>query len=425
MDDSRPAGAGDGSADSTIARGVVWIVNQYAGSPAHGMEYRHYELGRELTRLGMTVVVISGSYSHLFARQPRTRGGYTVEQIDGMTYCWVRVPSYRRAMSLGRVFNMVVFLLRLYRLPVGRFPRPDAIVVSSPSLFPILPAERWARRWHARLVFEVRDLWPLTLQELGGLSSSHPLVAVMRWFESRAYRVADVVVSVLPAAAEHLEAGGMAPRKLRVIPNGVSESALVEPASAPPAQVREAVGGGAFTIGFVGTLGMANALEALIEAAGLLIGTDIRIVIVGQGPDEDRLRARAAGVANVVFAGAVAKADVPATLRLFDACYVGFHRSPLYRFGIAPNKVYDYMAAGRPIILAAQAANDVVGDADCGVTVAPDDPVALAEAIRALRALPASARARLGANGRAYVEREHGYRGLAKRYLAVLQGAGE
>ncbi len=389
------------------------------------MEYRHYELGRELTRLGMTVIVISGSYSHLFARQPRTRGGYTVERIDGLTYCWVRVPGYRRQMSLGRVANMVVFMLRLYRLPASRLPRPDAIIVSSPSLFPILPAERWARRWRSRLIFEVRDLWPLTLQELGGLSSRHPLVVVMHWFESRAYRVADTVVCVLPAAAEHLEARGMAPRKLRVIPNGVSESAFAEPDSHPPVQVREAVGAGAFTVGFVGTLGMANALEALIEAARLLIETDVRFVIVGHGPDEDRLRARAAGVTNVVFAGAVDKVDVPATLRLFDVCYVGFHRSPLYRFGISPNKVYDYMAAGRPIVLAAEAANDVVRDADCGVTVAPDDPAALAVAIRTLRGLPAAERARLGANGRAYVEREHGYHGLAKRYLAVLQGADE
>jgi glycosyltransferase involved in cell wall biosynthesis len=411
--------------DRPIHPAVVWIVNQYAGSPAHGMEYRHYELGRELVALGMTVVVISGTYSHLFAHQPRTAGGYTVESIAGLTYCWVKVPAYGRAMSLGRVFNMIVFMLRLYRLPADRFPRPDAVLVSSPSLFPILPAERWARRWGSRLIFEVRDLWPLTLQELGGLSSRHPLVVVMNWFERRAYHVADAVVSVLPAAAAHFEARGMARGKLCVIPNGVSQSALVEPASPPPATVRAAVEGGTFTVGFVGTLGMANALDTLIEAGRLLTGSDIRLVIVGQGPDEDRLRARAAGIANVVFAGSVAKVDVPATLRLFDVCYVGYHRSPLYRFGIAPNKVYDYMAAGRPIILAAEAANDIVRDANCGVTAPPDDPIALAEAIRSLRATPAGALARLGANGRAYVEREHGYRALARRYLDVLGGAPE
>jgi len=411
--------------NSSPRRRVVWIVNQYAGSPAHGMEYRHYELGRELVRLGMTVVVVSGSYSHLFTHQPSTTGGYTFEDVGGLTYCWVRVPIYRRAMSLGRVFNMIVFMLRLYRLPLGRLPIPDAIVVSSPSLFPIRPAERWARRWGCRLVFEVRDLWPLTLQELGGLSDRHPLVAVMSWFENHAYRVADAVVCVLPAAGPHLEAHGMSPSKLRVIPNGVSEDALAEPTTGPPATVRAATVVGNFTVGFVGTLGMANALDALIGAARLLVDEDIRVVIVGQGPDEERLRALAAGLANVEFTGAVAKTDVPATLRLLDACYVGYHRSPLYRFGIAPNKVYDYMAAGRPIILAAEASNDVVHDASCGLTVPPDDPVALAEAIRSLRAMPAAELAQLGTNGRAYVEREHTYGSLARRYLSVLEGSAE
>jgi glycosyltransferase involved in cell wall biosynthesis len=411
-------------ADMTRPPRVVWIVNQYAGSPAHGMEYRHYELGRELVRLGLTVVVISGSYSHLFTRQPSTSGTYTLEDVGGLTYCWVKVPTYRRAMSFGRVVNMLAFAARLFRLPVGRLPVPDAIVVSSPSLFPIVPAQRWAGRWDSRLVFEVRDLWPLTLQELGGLSARHPLVALMRWFEERAYRAADAVVSVLPAAGPHLEAHGMAPSKLRVIPNGIGDDALAEPTTGLPASIAAAVAGSSFTIGFVGTLGMANALEALIGAARLLDDEDVRFVIVGHGPDADRIRALAAGLQKVVFTGPVAKTDVPVTLRAFDACYVGYHRSPLYRFGIAPNKVYDYLAAGRPVILAAEAANDVVHDARAGLTVPPDDPAALADAIRILRAMAPAERAQLGANGRAWVEREHSYRALAQRYLAVLQPAG-
>jgi len=404
---------------------VVWFVNQYAGSPIHGMEFRHYELGRELAALGHTVIVISGSYSHLFARQPTTTGTYTVEDVGGLTYCWVKVPAYRRAMSVGRVLNMLIFMARLYRLPGRRLPAPDAIVVSSPSLFPILPAERWARTWRARLVFEVRDVWPLTLQELGGLSAHHPLVVFMGWFEDRAYRVARAVVSVLPEARLHLESHGMAPSKLMVIPNGVSPDALLGPWGAAPAHVRAATAQNAFTVGFVGTLGTANALEALIGAARLLAGDDIRFVIVGQGSAEERLRALAADVPNVAFVGPVAKGDVPATLREFDVCYVGYHRSPLYRFGISPNKVFDYMAAAQPVILAAEAANDPVRDADCGITVPPDDPAALAEAIRLLRTVSPAERARLGANGRAFVEREHTYASLAARYLPVLAGAGQ
>lgn len=401
---------------------VIWFVNQYAGSPVHGMEFRHYELGRALAAQGHTVVVISGSYSHLFSRQPVTTGAYSIEDVGGLTYCWVKVPAYRQAMSIGRVLNMLSFMARLYRLPVRRLPAPDVIVVSSPSPFPILPAERWARRWRARLVFEVRDIWPLTLQEIGGLPAHHPLVLLMSWFERRAYRVAGTVVSVLPNALPHLESRGMAPSKLRVIQNGVSPDALTVPTEPAPARVRVAHAEGTFTVGFVGTLGAANALEALIGAARLLADDDIQFVIVGHGSARERLRALGADLRKVVFVGPVAKGDVPATLSEFDASYVGYHRSPLYRFGISPNKVFDYMAASRPVILAAEAANDLVREANCGITVPPDDPAALAEAIRSLRRMSPAERERLGANGRAFVEREHTYAGLAVRYLPVLRG---
>lgn len=401
---------------------VVWFVNQYAGSPVHGMEFRHYELGRELAALGHTVVVISGSYSHLFVRQPTTTGTYTVEDVDGLTYCWVRVPAYRRAMSAGRVLNMFMFAARLYRLPTRRLPVPDAIVVSSPSLLPILPAERWARRLGARLVFEIRDVWPLTLQELGRLSRRHPLVAVFGWLEDRSYRVADIVVSVLPGVGPHLAAHGAASSKLRIIENGIDSEALREPFGPAPPNVRAATGQTGFTVGFVGTLGAANALDALIQAARLLAGDGMRFVIVGQGSDDGRLRVLSADLPNVSFVGPVAKADVPATLREFDACYVGYHRSSLYRFGISPNKVFDYMAAARPIVLAAVAANDPVRDGGCGLTVPPDDPEALAQALRILQAMSPAERAELGANGRAYVEREHTYAKLAALYVSTLQG---
>ena len=401
---------------------VVWFVNQYAGSPSHGMEFRHYELGRALAARGHSVVVISGSYSHLYRRPPMTSGAYSLEDIDGLTYCWVRVPTYRRAVSVGRVLNMVAFMARLYRLPVQRLPLPDAIVVSSPSLFPILPAERWSRRMGARLILEVRDIWPLTLEELAGLSRRHPLVAVLRWFEHRAYRVADAVVSVLPAARPHLESNGMPPGKLSIIPNGVAPDALVDATGPAPERVRAAAGKHSFNVGFTGTLGSANALDALIEAARLVAGEDIGFIIVGRGPEEARLRDLAAGLDNVSFVGAIARQDVPATLASVDACYVGYHRSPLYRFGISPNKVFDYMAAARPVILAASAANDPVREARCGLTVAPDDPAAIAGAILSLRAATPTERASLGANGRSFVELEHAYPSLATRYLPVLEG---
>jgi len=233
------------------------------------MEYRHYYLARQMAERGHRVVVISGSHSHLFTRPPQVSRPFTLELLDGVTYCWVAVPRYERAISLARVLNMAAFALRLERLPTDRLPRPDAILVSSPSLFPIVVAARWSRRWGARLVFEIRDIWPLTLRELGGLSRLHPLVVLMQWLEDYGYRVADTVISVLPAAEGHMVSRGMERRKFRYLPNGIDLTNSRTARTAPSA-VRDVVRPGVFTVGFVGTLGTANVLETLIDAARLL-----------------------------------------------------------------------------------------------------------------------------------------------------------
>jgi glycosyltransferase involved in cell wall biosynthesis len=402
------------------ASAVIWMINQYAGSPRHGMEYRHYYLARALSEQGHTVVVVSGTRSHLFTQPPRVRKRYTSEVIDGVTYCWVAVPDYERAISVRRVLNMAVFAVRLTRFPVGRLPAPDAILVSSPSLFPLPVASRWARRLGARLVFEVRDIWPLTLRELGGLSERHPLVALMQRFEDYGYRRADAVVSVLPAAEAHMVSRGMDRRKFHYLPNGVDLTRPPTQSAAP--RVQEAIRPGRFTVGFVGTLGRANVLETLIDAARELGPDEAQIVVVGHGPERDQLVARAADVPNVAFVGPIPKDQVAAAIALFDACYVGYRRTSLYRFGVSPNKLYEYMAAGRPVLFAADAANQPVSEAACGRTVAPEDPAALAAAIRSLAAAPQEERVRLGANARAYVEQRHDYGRLARELAEILLG---
>jgi glycosyltransferase involved in cell wall biosynthesis len=401
--------------------GVVWIVNQYAGSPRHGMEYRHYYLARGLVERGHQALVISGSRSHLYADPPAVSRPFTVQHIDGIRYCWVAGTRYKRAISVGRVVNMAAFAVALEGLPTRRLPRPDAILVSSPSPFPIRVAARWARRFGARLVFEVRDIWPLTLQELGGFSSRHPLVALMQWLEDYAYRISDSVVSVLPAADRHMVARGMDPAKFRYLPNGIDLNGSHGCGDAPE-RVREAIRPGAFTIGFVGTLGKANVVETLIDAARLLPPDRFQVVVVGQGSERESLIARAAEAPNVGFVGPVPKHRVASAIQAFDACYVGYRNNTLYRFGVSPNKLYDYMAAGRPVLFAAAAANQPVRDADCGCTVAPEDPTALAEAIRSLAGRSPGERARLGANARAYVERHHAYDRLADELADILFG---
>ena len=213
----------------------------------------------------------------------------------------------------------------------------------------------------------------------------------------------------------------MDPAKFHYLPNGIDLDGARRSGDAPAA-IRDAVGPGAFTVGFVGTLGRANVLETLIDAARLVDPEEVRVVVVGHGPERSQLMERAAGARNVAFVGPIPKGDVAAALQLFDACYVGYRRSSLYRFGVSPNKLYDYMAAGRPVLFAADAANQPVQEADCGLTVAPEDPAALAGAISSLATASEAERTRLGANARAYVERHHDYHRLADELAEILLG---
>jgi glycosyltransferase involved in cell wall biosynthesis len=405
------------------ARKSLWIINQYAGSRLHGMEYRHFYLARELVDKGHEVSVLSASYSHLFTAPPHVTGARTIEFIDGVRYVWLRVPRYE-GNGLHRALNMSIFVLRLLSPKIRLLPRPTGIIVSSPSPFPILPAAIWAKLYRARLVFEVRDVWPLTLVALGFMSRFHPLVVITRRVERFAYRRADVVASVLPAAVEHMAPLGLAPERFAYIPNGVALSDF-DHAEPLDLRLREALPVGKFIVGHVGTMGPANALDSLLRAAAILREeSSILFVLVGSGREKQRLKAEAERLrlSNVLFVDPVPRVQVPALLRACDALFVGFKRSPLYRLGISPNKMFDYMYSGRPVVSAVTAANDPVAEADCGISVAAEDPQAIAAAVRRLRDMPECERRRLGENGRGYVARHHSYKELAQRYVELFEG---
>ncbi|WP_296944860.1 glycosyltransferase family 4 protein [uncultured Massilia sp.] len=408
----------------------ILLINHYAGSVRHGMEYRPYYLAREWVRQGHRVTIVASSESHLRSQAPSLDGRpRLLETIDGIDYAWLATPPYR-GNGAARVRNMLAFVLRLRReaARLAAALRPDAVIASSTYPLDIWPAHRIARLAGARLLFELHDLWPLSPMELGGHSRWHPFIMLLQAAEDFACTRADAVVSILPRAGAHLEAHGMAPHKLHLVPNGVDPGEWEGPrAPLPPALAGafEALGrNGNFVLGYAGTHGVANALGTLLDAAARLQGRPVAIVLVGDGPDKPALRRRAAalGLANVHFLDPVPKACVPALLGRFDAAYLGWRRQPLYRFGISPNKLIDYMMAGRPVLHVVDAGNDPVAEAGCGLSVPPDDPRAVADAVLALMALSPAQRAALGRRGRAHALANHTYPVLGRRFLNALSG---
>jgi glycosyltransferase involved in cell wall biosynthesis len=283
-----------------------------------------------------------------------------------------------------------------------------------------------ARRCGAKLVYEVHDLWPLSPVELGNMSPRHPFIRVMQWAENFACRSADRVVSMLPNAMGHLEAHGMAAAKFVHVPNGVAldesagaDAALPESHAAVLGRLRES---GQFILGYAGGHAVSNALGFLLPAARLLTDQRVSFVLVGAGAEKASLehQARTLDLRNVTFLPAVSKSAVPALLREMDALYIGWQNKPIYRFGVSPNKIFDYMLAGKPVVHSINASNDLVAESGCGITVPPENPEAIAEAIRQLASLSQDQREEMGRRGRNFALKHHDYRVLAKNFLAAL-----
>jgi glycosyltransferase involved in cell wall biosynthesis len=402
----------------------ILYLNHYAGSPALGMEFRPYYLAREWVRAGHRVQLVAADFSHVRARQPQA-GDQT---LDGIAYRWLHTPAYQ-GNGVGRVWNIWRFLSQVWSMTdrlVAEF-QPDAVIASSTYPMDIWVARRIARRAQARLVFEVHDLWPLSPIELSGMSPGHPFIRLCQAAEDAAYRDADAVVSMLPKVHGHMASRGLDLAKLTIVPNGIT----LDEWQGTPAPLRDDVAqaiaarraAGQTVVGYAGSMGLPNALDHLLDAARLLQAEPIAIVMVGDGHERARLAQRVAseGLAQVTLLPPIPKAQIPSLLAAVDIAYIGWQRVPIYRFGIAPNKLMDYMMAGCAVLHSVDAGNDPVAESGCGLTVAPESAPAIADGLRRLAALPAAERRAMGERGRAFVLAHHTYPVLAQRFLQAMQ----
>lgn len=402
----------------------IWIVNQYAIPPTQAGITRHFSIAMELKRLGHDVTIIASSFDHVTRQETRLEPGQMskLEVIQGIKFLWLQTPPYP-ANTTRRVWNMAVFAWRLWRhCGLNERARPDVIVGSSPHLFGAFAAWRVAVRLGVPFVLEIRDLWPASLVELGKLRASHPVVAALRIIERMLYRRATRVITLLPGSSEYIAACGAAPEKIHWVPNGVSLESI------QPQPARESKG--PLTVMYLGTHGLANALDTLVDAAALLKADSFagRVVfrLIGDGPSKPALTRRVErdGLnALVRFERPVPKQSVGEVLAQADALIIVWRGGELYQWGISANKIFDYMAAARPVVIAVDTPFNPVAAAGAGLTTPPEDPAAVAAAIKTLCEMSLEERREMGLRGRRYVEVHHDMVQLAKRFEACLLAA--
>jgi glycosyltransferase involved in cell wall biosynthesis len=405
----------------------ILLINHYAGSPNIGMEYRPYYMALEWQKNKNNVLVITASFSHFRVQQFLFKGNYKKFNVEDVDYYVIKTPKYS-GHGVGRVINLLAFVFKLFIKSnnLATEYKPDVVIASSTYVFDIYIAKRICRKTGAKLVFEVHDLWPLSIIELGGYSRFHPFIFLMWKAEKYAYKNSDKVISLLPNAKEYMVENGLQPAKFVHIPNGInledwnSKKEIPKNISNLIVSLKKQ---NKVIIGYAGTHGLANALDSLIDAMKILEDTNIELLLIGQGTEKQNLVKQAADlkINNVNFIDPVPRDIVPSILVKLDILYIGLQNQPLFRFGISPNKLIDYMMSGKPIVQAIKAGNDLVTEVGCGITVEPENPLAIAKAVKHLIHTPSEELKKMGSKGRQYCKAHLDYKVLATNCLEAFE----
>lgn len=369
----------------------ILYIDHYAGSPQMGMEFRPYYLSREWIKLGHEVVIIAADYSHLRRINPTVRDDFEEDSVDGIKFIWIKTRQYQ-GNGVSRAFSMREFVNKLKKnaKKIADAVDPDVIITSSTYHLDTFAGQKIKQKSnHAILIHEVHDMWPATLVEIGGMSPRNPFVLMIQAAENSAYKHSDKIVSLLPNTKEYMMVHGMAEEKFTHLPNGILLDEWIDPIPVPNDYSRTIDSlkeEGKYIVGYFGGHALSNALDYLLEAAGKMRSEDVHFLLVGDGVEKKKLvkRAQDEGLDNVTFMDPIEKKYIPGLCSRFDCIYISGHPSPLYRFGLALNKMQEAMFSKKPVICAFTTPHNIMKEEQCGICLDSGDVEGVCDAIRRL-----------------------------------------
>lgn len=352
---------------------------------------------------------------------PETKKLFTKEIVEGIEFNWIKLRNYGTGKSIGRIFSMFEFAIKV--LWIRSESLPDIIITPSVSMLPVwsiffLKKVRWKNK--PKVIFEIRDIWPLTLILLGKKSRGNLFIRLLSLTEKFAYHKADYIISTLHMCQQHIDTITKSNYRFKWIDNGIN---IPESSATLPDDIKALIPTNKFLVGYTGALGIANAMDSFIDAAKILQkNTSLHFVIVGDGYEKKSLMDMSRNMTNITFIPKVNKNIIPPILSLFDVLYFSFQNAPdLYKFGVSANKTYEYMLSAKPIILSCVDMDyNIIKDANCGLVIRPESPELIVEAINELYAMTEDQRMALGENGRKYILENNTFDILADKLIDVF-----
>lgn len=365
----------------------IWLFNHYAVPPNLYPLARPYHFARHLQEKGHKVTIFAASSVHL-SQQNLIEDGCPMkaQKIDGIRYVFLKARNYE-GNGRQRILNFFDYTLRLFT-QTKKFNRPDVILATSVHPLTCAAGIILAKKYHCRCVVEIADLWPLTLVEYGAIKDSQLVTKILYGLEHWIYKKADAIVFTMKGGRQYVRDMGWEHDvdldKIYYINNGVDLQVYHAQEKQDIYTDEDLSNKDTFKVMYTGSMGVANSMYDILDAANLLKDKkDIRFILFGGGYLEEDLKkyCREKEITNVLFKGKVDKKYIPNILSRGNINIMTGISDRVSEYGLSMNKMFDYMASGKPVISNIQTQFDILEENHCGVTIKQGSAESLAESI--------------------------------------------
>lgn len=399
----------------------IWLISKYASPPKYAKApARLFYLGKEMKALGNKVLLITSDSNH-FSNFPKTNNIYNDETEDGVNIRWIKTKKYKKTASIKRIISWLDFELKLFSMKIKQLDRPDVIIVSSLSILSIVYGYYLKKKFNSFLVFEIRDIWPLTMTEEGGFSTRHPLVKFIGMIEKFGYKKSDLIVGTMPNLNAHVKNILGYDKPFFCSPMGFNPEKYAVDIREDSSLFEKYIQKNKIIVGYAGSIGITNALETFIDTIKLMRdNSNLYFLIAGSGDLKQNYEEQLNGQNNVSFLPRIDQDQVKSFLSICDILYLSTKDSKVWKFGQSMNKVVEYMLAGKPIVATYTGFPSMINEANCGLFVQSDKPEDLKNVFLYFANMSEEERLKIGENGRNWIYQYRTYDKLAKEYINTI-----
>jgi glycosyltransferase involved in cell wall biosynthesis len=403
----------------------IIIVSKYSALPGHGISSKVFQTAKAIAN-DIDALLITSNSNHL-ANFPETNSIYNHEIYHNLHVIWIKTLQYRSSKSLKRIFSWFDFEWKLYKLRIDKHNPPRVILVSSLSLFTVYWALNMKKKYGTKVVFEVRDIYPLTLTSELGVSRWNPIVLLMAYLEKKGYQESDLIVGTMPYLNKHVQKILGYQKPTFYSPVGLSSyysdnENINEIELERQSLIQDDRYSKSRIIMYSGSIGESNYLELFVRVIKRLNNNlNYYFVLVGSGDYLDKYKQELKECSNVHFTGRVVPQDVMYYLEQADVLYLSVKPSNIWEYGQSMNKVLDYMMSGKPIIASYDGIPNMLDEIEHNIIIPSNDDVALINALEQSLEYLKHPNEELKKKSRQLIEENYTYDVINKNYLQQIQ----